>query len=230
MYSSATTDAGGFAFAVGCGDGALCSEPREQGVLGVVARPRWSTERTLALPGRCRGTVMASWAENCRRHFGDAAVDRLRDALPEWARDLPDDPPEDAWFPVGLQLRLTELVIDDLLGGDALALEPLLAADVLRAVSRPTALFLRTVGPAPILGRAKQIHPSLYDVGKVGAEIVGTHATIRCEAAALFGHPTWSLLQLFAHRGFVALTGRRTVHLGITTMGETAARIDLVWA
>jgi hypothetical protein len=229
MYSSATTDAGGFSFAIGRGDVERCATESE-GVVSVAVRPRWSAERTLALPGRCRGTVMAHWAENCSRHFGAKAVARLRDGLPEWAQDLPDDPPEDCWFPVGLQLRLTELVIDELLGGDALALAPLLEQDVQRSVSRATGLFLRTVGPAPILGRAKQIHPSLYDIGKVTAEIVGTRATIRCEGAALFGHPTWSLLQLLAHRGFIALTGRRATQLGITTLSDCAARIDLAWA
>jgi hypothetical protein len=229
MYSSATTDAGGFVFAIGNGDEAVCSEAREQGVLGVAGRMRWSAERTLALPGRCRGSVLARWAENLARRFGPRAVDRVRAGLPEWEQDLPDDPSEEHWFPVGLQLRLTELVIDELLGGDALALEPLLAEDVKRTVSRATALFLRTVGPVPILGRAKQIHPSLYDVGKVSAEVVGTRATVRCDGAALFGHPTWSLLQLFAHRGFIQLTGRRTTHLGLTTTSETSARIDLSW-
>lgn len=233
MYSSATTEGPSegraFAFAQGCGDGFACSEPREQGVLGISGRPRWAIERTLALPGRCRGTVMARWAENCARHFGAAAVERLRDGLPEWARDLPDEPPEDAWFPVGVQLRLTELVIDELLGGDALGLEALLADDVQRGVSRAIALFLRTVGPAPVLGRAKQIHPSLYDVGRVSAELGTGRALVRCEDALLFGHPTWSLLQMFAHRGFVELTGRKVVHLGITTVGDDAARIDIAW-
>ena len=92
----------------------VCSEAREQGVLGVAGRMRWSAERTLALPGRCRGSVLARWAENLARRFGPRAVDRVRAGLPEWEQDLPDDPSEEHWFPVGLQLRLTELVIDEL--------------------------------------------------------------------------------------------------------------------
>lgn len=233
MYSSATTDAGGFGFALGAasgvGVGVACSEAQAHGLVATAARARWSAERTLALPGRCRGTVLARWADNARRHFGSTAVARIREELPPWAQDLPDDPPEEAWFPVGLQLRITEIVIDALLGGDALALEPLLRQDVRAGVSRATALFLRTVGPAPVLGRAKQIHPSLYDVGQVRAELVGSHATLRFGDALLFGHPTWALLQLFAHRGFVALTGRRVTQLGITVVGEDAARIELGW-
>ena len=230
MYSSVTIDSGGFALAVGSGDEFACSEPREHGLGDVITRPRWSHARTLALPGRCRGSVIARWAENTRRHFGDAAVERLRAGLPAWARDLPDEPPEDAWFPVGIQLRLTELVIDELLGGEAARLEPLLCEDVARGVSRATGLFLRTVGPAPVLGRAKQIHPSLYDVGTVHARLTPGRASLHCADAALFGHPTWSLLQLFAHRGFVELTGRRVAHLGLTTLGHDAARIDVAWS
>lgn len=191
--------------------------------------PRWSEARTLALPGHCRGVVLARWAENLARHFGAGAVDRVRAALPSRLQDLPDDPPDDAWFPVGLQLRVTEIVIAELLGGDAAALEPLLHADAKRSVTRATALFLRTVGPTPILGRAKQIHPSLYDVGRVRAEVGSGRATIHCTDAAMFGHPTWAMLQRFAHRGFVELTGRTVTQLAITTIGDDAARIDVAW-
>jgi hypothetical protein len=205
MYSSVTT------------------EPR------VALGPRWPEARTLALPGHCRGVVIAHWAENCARHFGAPAVARVREGLPAWARDLPDDPPGDAWFPVGLQLRLTELIIDRLLDGDAAALEPLLHEDVRRTVSRTTAMFLRTVGPTPVLGRAKQIHPSLYDVGKVRAEVGHGRATISCTGAMLFVHPTWAMLQRFAHRGFVGLTGRTLTQLAVTTVAADAARIDVAW-
>lgn len=244
MYSSATIDAdagpcsfatvnsariGGFGGASDTGPHTSCDQMREQTIAEVAARPRWSSERTLALDGRCRGVVLARWADNCRRHFGELALRRLRDRLPRWSHDLPDEPPEDAWFPVGLQLRLTELVIDELLGGDALGLEPLLRADVARSVGRATRVFLRTVGPAPVLARAKQIHPTLYDTGRVVAEVGQGRAAITHEDSALFGHPTWALLQLFAHRGFVELTGRAVVRATATTTGEHATRIDIAW-
>lgn len=242
MYSSATIDAdamplgftgtsraGGFAGGADGGSCSSCAETREQSITEVAMRPRWSNERTLAVEGRCRGVVLARWAENCRRHFGDPALRRLREGLPRWAHDLPDEPPEDAWFPVGLQLRLTELVIDELLGGDALALESLLRADVARTVGRTTSMFLRTVGPGPVLARAKQIHPTLYDTGRVVAEVGQGRAAIAHEDAAVFGHPTWALLQLFAHRGFVELTGRAVTRATATTTGEHATRIDIAW-
>jgi hypothetical protein len=244
MYSSVTIDAdaapgglptigpakaGGFCIAADEGTQTSCAELRDEAIVEVARRPRWSAERTLGLEGRCRGVVLAKWAENCRRHFGEPALRRLRDALPVWAHDLPDAPPEDAWFPVGLQLRLTELVIDELLGGDALALEDLLRADVARSVGRATAMFLRTVGPGPVLARSRQIHPTLYDVGRVVADVGPCRSTITHEDAALFGHPTWALLQLFAHRGFIELTGRTIVRATATTTGHHATRIDVVW-
>ncbi|MBX7078154.1 MAG: hypothetical protein K1X88_03135 [Nannocystaceae bacterium] len=234
MYSSATTDPG--ARAHGCTRGFVadtgacgCTEPAEHDVAAIAARPRWALERTLALPGRCRGSVLARWADNCRRHFGAAAVQRLRTQLPAWARALPDDPPEDAWFPVGLQLHLTELVIDTLLGGDALQLEALLRADIQRGLSRAQQLLLRTVGPTLVLSRADALHGHLYDVGHARARVHGGRATIDCEGAALFGHPTWLLLQLFAHRGLVALTGREALEARATATGETAVRFELSW-
>lgn len=220
---------GGFAGICCATTDSSCLEPREQTMEAVAKRPRWSAERTLGLEGHARGVVLARWADNCRRHFGDAAVKRLRAGLPAWANDLPDEPPEDAWFPVGLQLRLTELVIDELLGGDALALEPLLREDVKRSVGRGTSVFLRTIGPGPVLARARQIHPTVYDVGRVVAEVGSGGAVVRHEDAALFGHPTWALLQLFAQRGFVELTGRSVTRATATTLGEYATRVDIGW-
>jgi hypothetical protein len=230
MYSSVTTDTGGFAMALGCGDQQRCSEHAGWGAAELAVRPRWAAERTLALPGRCRGTVLARWAENCRRHFGAAALARVRDGLPGWARDLPGDPPDDAWFPVGLQLRVTELVVDECLGGDMLQLEALLHDDIRRALPRATALFIRTLGPGPVLARAKQIHPHLYDVGSASAITETGRAQLSCIGAELFGHPVFALLQMFAHRGFVELTGRRVSSLRASHIADEALTVELRWS
>lgn len=230
MYSSVTIDEGGFAMAFGCGESMRCSEPVAFTTNDLAARPRWDAERTLALPGRCRGTVLARWADNCRKHFGDAAVKRVREGLPEWASDLPGDPPDDAWFPVGLQLRITELVVDECLGGDMRRLESLLHEDIRSALPRATGLFIRTLGPGPILARAKQIHPHLYDVGSAYAETESGSAKIVCTGAELFGHPTFALLQMFAHRGFVDLTGRRVQSLRASMPSDDALTIELRWS
>src|SRR4051794_5021851 len=46
------------------------------------AQPRWELERTLALPGWCRGDALGSWGENLTRRFGPTAHARLRRRLP----------------------------------------------------------------------------------------------------------------------------------------------------
>jgi hypothetical protein len=195
----------------------------------LAARPRWEPSHTLALPGRCRGSVLAHWEEHARRRFGGAAVARVRAGLPSWARDLPSHPPGDAWFPVGLQLRLTELIVDECLDGDMLRLEPALHEDVRRTLPRGTAMLMRALGPGRILARAEQIHPQLYDVGRARARSETGGASIRCEGAQLFGHPSFVLLQMFAQRGLVELTGRRVHSLRASCPSDDALAIELRW-
>jgi len=206
-----------------------CSEDAALGIPELAARAPWSAAEVLALPGRCRGSVLARWAALCRRRFGDAAVQRVRAELGPLSADLPDDPPDDAWFPVAVQIRLTDVVVAEFLGGDPSRLQPLLADDVARQLGRAAGMFLRAVGPAPVLARAKQIHPSLYDVGRARTDIRSTQATIHCEGARLFANPTWQILQLMAHAGFVELTGRRVISLGATMPADDALRIDVRW-
>ncbi|MFO0634688.1 MAG: hypothetical protein U0168_17735 [Nannocystaceae bacterium] len=235
MYSSATTDTGarapgharGFVADTGaCG----CTEPAEHDVAAIAARPRWSLERTLALPGRCRaqraGALGRELPPPLRRGRGRHSC--VRSCRP--GRSLPDDPPEDAWFPVGLQLHLTELVIDTLLGGDALQLEALLRADIQRGLSRAQQLLLRTVGPTRWCWRARtRCTPTCTTSATRARGVHGGRATIDCEGAALFAHPSWLLLQLFAHRGLVALTGREAIEARATATGEAAVRFELAW-
>lgn len=206
----------------------MCSSDTTE-LARLAARTRWEPERTLALPGRCRGSVLAHWADNVRRRFGVAALARVRAGLPAWARDLPDEPPRDIWFPVGLQLHLTELVVDTCLDGDMLRLEAPLHEDIRRTLPRGTAMLVRALGPGRILARAEQIHPQLYDVGhaRVRSETLG--ASVRCHGAALFGHPSFALLQAFAHRGLVELSGRRVHSLRASCPSDDALSIELRW-
>jgi hypothetical protein len=206
----------------------MCSSATTE-LAELASRPRWDPLRTLALPGRCRGSVLAHWADNVRRRFGASALARVRAGLPTWAHDLPDDPPREAWFPVGLQLYLTELVVDECLGGDMLRLESPLHEDIRRSLPRGVALLMRTLGPSRILGGAEQIHPQLYDVGRAYARSESHRASIRCEGAKLFGHPSFVLLQVFAQRGFVELTGRRVHTLCTSCPSEDALAIDVRW-
>lgn len=229
MYSSVTTDAAHFVVAIGGGD-ECCNDEAVLGIDALAKRPAWSASRVAALPGRCRGSVLARWAGLVRRHFGDDAVRRVRAELGSFAADLPDDPPDEDWFPVGVQIRLTDVFVREFLGGDPRLLQPLLADDVKSQVGRAAGLFLRTVGPGPILARARHIHPSLYDVGRADANVDHGHAVIECTGAELFANPTWQILQLMAHAGFVELTGRKVLSIVASAPADDALRIDLRWA
>jgi hypothetical protein len=234
MYSSVTTDptaaSGAAHFVAANGGEECCNDEAVVGIAELAQRPAWSAARVVALPGRCRGSVLARWAGLVRRHFGDAAVRRVRAELGPLAAELPDDPPDEDWFPVGVQIRLTDVFVREFLGGDPRLLQPLLAEDVKRQVGRAAGLFLRTVGPGPILGRARHIHPSLYDVGHADADVGSGHAIIDCTGAELFANPTWQILQLMAHAGFVELTGRKLISILASAPADDALRIDLRWA
>jgi hypothetical protein len=230
MFSSVTTDGhAGSVVLVGGGE-VCCNDEAVLGIAELARRPAWSAARVAALPGRCRGTVLARWAGLCRRHFGDAAVRRVRAELGSLAADLPDDPPEDEWFPVAVQIRLTDVFVAEFLAGDPTLLQPLLAEDVRSQVGRAAALFLRAVGPGPIFARAHHIHPHLYDVGRAHADVGSGHAMIDCQGAELFTNPTWQILQLMAHAGFVELTGRRVLSIVASAPADDALRIDVRWA
>ena len=235
MYSNVTTDpiacSGAVRLVVAVGDGdECCTDEAASGIAELARVPAWSAARVAALPGRCRGSLLARWAGLVRRHFGDAAVRRVRRELGALAADLPDDPPDEEWFPVAVQIALTDVFVGEFLGGDPRLLQPLLAEDVKGQVGRAAGLFLRTVGPGPILGRARHIHPSLYDVGRADADVGSGHAVIDCTGAELFANPTWQILQLMAHAGFVELTGREVLSITARSPADDALRIDLRWA
>ena len=40
----------------------------------LAAAPRWEPARTAAIPGQCRGVLLADWAENFEGRWGAAAV------------------------------------------------------------------------------------------------------------------------------------------------------------
>jgi hypothetical protein len=229
MYSSVITDAARCMVAAPGGE-TCCSEDTVVDIDALARRTPWSPARVAALPGRCRGSVLARWAGLVRRHVGEFAVRRVRAGLGELGDDLPDDPPDDEWFPVAVQIRLTDVFVGEFLRGDPRLLQPLLADDVKSHVGRAAGLFLRTVGPGPILARAHHIHGALYDIGRAHAEVDGNHAVVECTGAELFTNPTWQILQLMAHAGFVELTGRRVVSITATTPTDDALRIDLRWA
>jgi hypothetical protein len=216
MYSSVTTEP----TAVGHGID----------VPTLARQPRWDAARVETLPGRCRGSVLARWGAACRRRWGDAAIARLRARLGPWFDDLPEDPPEQAWFPVHMQIRLTDTVIEEFLGGDASALEAILLEDIEHSLGRVKKAFLRALGPGAILRQAGALHSHLYSVGQTTAEMSTHGATVHSTGARLFANPTWQLLQVFAHQGLIRFTGRELQTVSARMTSDDGFAVRLHWS
>lgn len=169
--------------------------------------PRWTDERTARLPGRCRGDLLGPWGDNLRRRFGDDAVDRVRARMPVELQGISTAPSSKEWLPVEAQLRVTEAIVDEFLGGDAGALYALVMDDARRGSGRAQLAVLKALGPRRMFKLAPRTHRKVYDVGVVGVQTQRGRARIDFRDALLFGHPTWRLLQVYATSVLLELQG-----------------------
>lgn len=173
---------------------------------------------------------MREWAAHVARRAGDAAVTRLRAELGLGPEVLPDAPRADAWYPVACQVALTRAIVDVALGGDVLALEPLLSEDAARAPrERLLELALRALGPKRLLKRTAKVHAWLYDSGKADAEVSDHAARITFGGAAFFGNPTWRVLQVFATRGMLRGFEREITSLLVDLDGDDRFALEVRW-
>ncbi|MFO0744144.1 MAG: hypothetical protein U1F43_00530 [Myxococcota bacterium] len=177
------------------------------GAAELIARPAWEPAEVLALPGRCKGSLMRDWAAHLARRWGADAVLRAREDAGVAPSDVPDAPVKDLWYRVAHQLALTRAIANRFLDGDLAALEALLREDALRVKERLVDRVLRaTLSPRRVLAAAPKIHAAAYDLGRMTVEVERHGATLRFEGARYFAEPTWGALQLFALRGlFLAL-------------------------
>jgi hypothetical protein len=203
--------------------------PRWVPIETLAAEPPWEAARALALPGHCRGALLRDWAAHVSRRAGPGAVERLRAHLGLGPDLLPDHPPAERWYPVGYQLALTRAIIDLALGGDALALEPLLAEDTARARDKVLLFALRTLGPRRVLRGTSKVHAHLYDVGRAEADVADSSARLSFRGAAMFADPTWRILQLFAVRGMLRGFRRDLVELVADPEGEDRFTLQVAW-
>lgn len=195
----------------------------------LLSAPRWPADRVRTLPGRCRGSLLRSWADGVRRRWGDAGVATVREGLGPLSEALPDDPARDAWVPVAAQILATDLVIERLLGGDAAALEPLLHADTVRARDKVLGWVVRKVGPAAVYRASGRVHPHLYDVGSVEATVGAREVSLVWSGAALFECPTFHVLQLLGNRILLRMMGHDLVEVGSAPGGPGRFALDLRW-
>ena len=170
--------------------------------------PRWSGLRTRALTTRVRGILLRDWAAHVRTGFGEGALAAVRARADVSPAALPDAPDLRAWYPARLQLRVTEAIIDECLGGDALALGELLRAVGPTTRDRALRWALTKVGPGPMLRGAARAHGRLYDQGAAVAKTRRGAAEVEVTGGPLFAHPTWRLLQLLAIRTMLRALGR----------------------
>lgn len=190
----------------------------------------WPDARVSALSGRCRGVLLRDWGVHVRSAFGETALADVRAALGLDATELPDSPAHKAWVPVQHQLRATRAIAARCLGGDLLALEPLLAEAGTRARDRVVEWAARRAGPGLILKSSPRIHRHLYDAGEVVADVGRDRAELNWRGAAFFAEPTWRLLQCFALRTTFTLLRRELTTLAVGADDEEAGfRLRLAW-
>lgn len=160
----------------------------------------------MALRGRCSGVLLDDWARNFRERFGPRAVSLVREGLGPLGHDLPDAPRTIHWFPVATQLRMTEILLDEVAGGDVEVL-----ADALHAMldrHRAIRFLARRLGLSVLLSKAGGIHTRSYDVGHIHAQVRGRgDVALVASGAELVTHPTWQLLQLVAYEVLARVTG-----------------------
>ncbi len=183
--------------------------------------PRWAEPRTCALVGRCRGKLLGPWGPNLARRFGPDAVARVRSRLPGALTHVSPHPSPSAWVPAVAQICLTEAIADEFLAGDVLALYPLLVEDTRRASNRAALALLRRLGPVRMFKMAPRSQRRLYDLGSLDARVEAREATLTFRGAALFGHPTWRLLQVMAQETLLELMEVRAVVTASASADDT---------
>jgi hypothetical protein len=194
----------------------------------LAAEPRWERARLAALPGRCRGDLLGPWGQNLAKRFGADAVTRVRARLPAPLAQVGAVLSSDDWVPVYTQVAVTEAIVDEFLGGDFVALYPLLIEDTRASLNRVYRLLARSLG----VGRAIKIVPKpfrkVYERGTAEVAVDGRTARLSFGGNALFANPTWRVLQLYAVRTLFDLTGNTGSSAGENT-GLDSFAVLVTW-
>ena len=191
---------------------------------------RPSPESTLALEGNFNGRLLHKWESNLRRRRGQRAVKAARDALGPLSSRVPAAPANSLWLPVGIQLRLTEILADQHHDANLVALWPGVREDAFDRLPLPVKLFVRALGASRSLRRLEDMHDHFYDIGEAVTDAHADGARVVIRGAAVFGHPTWRVLEMFFMRIVVELaTGREIRHWLGEDLGADAFAIELGW-
>ncbi|MGB0588667.1 MAG: hypothetical protein ACPGU1_03210 [Myxococcota bacterium] len=174
-------------------------------VIDLAAAPRRPVDETEALEGRCRGALLADWSENFANQWGADAPQKIRQGLGDLGSALPDAPGAVAWYPVGLQLRVTELLLDEVVDGDAQGLRDALMALV--DGHRAARFLARRLGLKRLISQVSGLFGQCYDRGRTEVRVTPGHGVITMAGADLVTHPTWQLLQLVGYEVLAELSG-----------------------
>ena len=181
----------------------------------LAAEPRWELARTLALPGRSRGDLLGGWGENVTARFGPDALAAVRRRLVHPLDRTAAVLTSRDWVPVHAQLLVTEAIVDELLHGDLTALGPLLVEDTRAGMGRVQLGLLKALGAERAFRLGPRTFKKVHERGTHDMDVERRRARASFRGTPLFEHPTWRILQLFAMRTLLELTG----HAG-TVVGE----------
>ena len=191
-------------------------------------QPRWDLDRTLALPGWCRGDALGPWGENLTRRFGADALTRVRRQLPaEHARIAPVLTARDT-VPAHAQLVLTEAIVDEFLGGDLRALAPLLIEDTRASIGRIQRAVVKTMGAHRAIAHGARGFRDIYDRASADAATAKGRARVPFRGHELFAQPTWRALQLMATATVLDLAGTPGTVTG-EDLGDDAFATVATW-
>lgn len=185
--------------------------------------------------GRCRGALLRDWQGPILRADGELAVQRVREYLGDWSASLPDEIDAGSWWPVGVQLAITQGCIDVVLGGQGGRLGPFLASDLRQTTSRARRYVAAKLGPARIVRQLARAYPHAYDFGHIevqagfGADAGAQGATFHFAGSTTFAHPTWLPLQLAGLHAIVELTDRRVESVRAEATGDDSASVAIAW-
>jgi hypothetical protein len=194
----------------------------------IAREPRWPLARTLALPGTLRGNALRAWGLHVRARFGHGAPDKVRAALGLDAKALPDVPTKKDSYPVHVQLRMIQCIIDDFLGGDALAFESVFE-ETSTTAEKTLVLAGRMTGPGLVLRMAGTYHESVCSVGRCIPEVSSGRATLDFQGADIFGDPTWRFSNMVGMQSMFTSLKRRLDRLEGEDRGESGFIIHMAW-
>ncbi len=167
-----------------------------------------------SLPGRCRGDLLGPWGTNVTKRFGTDGLARVRRRLAPPLDQLAPVLTARDWVPILAQLRVTEAIVDEHLGGDWLALLPLLIEDTRAGVGRVQLALLRSLGPGNAFRLTSRSFEKVYEQGTAIATVERKQARLAFTGNAVFAQPRWRLMQLFAMRTMMELAAAPGTAIG----------------